>query len=194
MRKDLHPFATNLIENRLSFNHLPNDFPLGDIKTIARRKFSPSVTELKIYAECANNLVRRIVLEFCPQFNFPAKCCSNHINHEYSEVMSQKSFIATNPIIDANEAKYQNYVTILRTYEGWIAQIYYTAGLLKQLPEPQHPPTSDTLSVPGETRAHTNDDKDDPMREMKVVLGGDKPGNDLPERRTFCVVFTHHQT
>ena len=172
--EDLHLFATNFIENRLSFNHLPNEFPLGDIKTIARSKFSPSVAELKMYAQSAKILVGRIVLEFCPQFKFLQNVIPNHINHEYSEVMSQKSFIATMPIIDANEAKYQDCVKILRTYEGWIAQIYYKAGLLEKLPELQNPPIQDSPSVPGQTRAHTNDDKDDPMREMKVVMGGDQ--------------------
>ena len=47
--EDLHLFATNLIENRLTFNHLPNDSPLGDIKTFPRHKFSPNAAELKRY-------------------------------------------------------------------------------------------------------------------------------------------------
>ena len=172
--EDLHLFATNFIENRLSFRHLPNDSPLGDIKTLTRDKFSPSVAELKKYAQCAKILVGRIVLEFFPQFRFLKKVFPNHINHEFSEAMSQKSLIASMPIIDANEAKYQDCVKILRACEGWIAQIYYKAGLLDKLPETEDPPIPDTPSSQGQTRAHTIDDKDDPMREMKVVMGGDQ--------------------
>ena len=60
--EDLHPFATNFIENRLSFRHLSNDSPLGDIKTLTRDKFSLSVAELKKYAQCAKILVGRLFL------------------------------------------------------------------------------------------------------------------------------------
>lgn len=171
---DLHLFATNLIENRVNFNHLPNDSPLGDIKTFPRHKFSPSVSEIQRYAECAKVLVGRIVLEFCPKFGFLKKVIPNHIEHEFTEVMSQKSFIATMPIIDANESKYQDCVKILRTYEEWIAEIYNKAGLLENLPKKDDPPIPDGPSVPGQRQAHAADDQDDPMREMKVIMGGDQ--------------------
>lgn len=41
--EDLHLFASNLIQNRISFNHLPNDKPKGDIKKLPRRVFSFSM-------------------------------------------------------------------------------------------------------------------------------------------------------
>jgi hypothetical protein len=34
--EDLHLFATNLIENRLTFSHLPNEKPKGNIKDLPR--------------------------------------------------------------------------------------------------------------------------------------------------------------
>ena len=36
---DLHLFASNLIENRINFNHLPNDSPKGSIKDFPRHNF-----------------------------------------------------------------------------------------------------------------------------------------------------------
>ena len=171
---DLHLFATNLIENRIDFNHVPNDSPLGDIKTFPRNKFSPSSSEIKKYAECAKVLVGRLVLEFCPKFKFLKKVVPTHIEHAFSEAMSQKSFIASMPIIDANESKYQDCVKILRTYEKWIAEIYNKAGLLEILPKKDDPPIPVGPAASGQTQAHAMDDQDDPMREMKVVMGGDQ--------------------
>lgn len=38
--EDLHLFASNLIENRVNFAHLPNDHPKADIVCFPRHKFS----------------------------------------------------------------------------------------------------------------------------------------------------------
>ena len=47
--EDLHLFASNLIENRINFNHLPNDNPREDIKDCRRHNFSLNVNEWKTY-------------------------------------------------------------------------------------------------------------------------------------------------
>ena len=83
--EDLHLFASNLIENKVSFNHLPNDNPKENLKELSRNKFSLNVNELKRYAECAKILVGRIVLEFLPEFKFLKAVIPQHIPHEYSQ-------------------------------------------------------------------------------------------------------------
>ena len=132
--EDLHLFASSLIENRVSFNHLPNDNPKANLKELSRNKFSLNVNELKRYAECAKILVGRIVHKFLPEFKFLKAVIPQHIPHEYSQQMSQKSTVVRLPIINANEAKYEDCVTILRTYEKWIAEIYVKAGKLDKVP------------------------------------------------------------
>ena len=53
---DLHLFASNLIENRINFNHLPNDSPKGNIKDFPRHNFSLNVPEWKkVYRMCQND-------------------------------------------------------------------------------------------------------------------------------------------
>lgn len=72
MRKDiqndeLHLFASNLIENRVNFSHLPNDHPKRDIVHLPRHKFSLTVSDRKMYAESSKVLVgRESYLNSCP--------------------------------------------------------------------------------------------------------------------------------
>ena len=49
--EDLHLFASNLIENRVTFSHLPNDSPKDNILTLPQSKFSLNGMEWKKYAE-----------------------------------------------------------------------------------------------------------------------------------------------
>ena len=88
--------------------------------------------------------------------------------------MSQKSTVVSLPIINANEAKYEDCVTILRTYEKWIAEIYVKAGMLDKVPVVDNPPVPRGPAAPGQTDAHRQYTVDDPMREMKVVFAGDQ--------------------
>ena len=172
--EDLHLFASNLIENRLNFCHLPNDHPKGNILDFHRHSFSLSLNEWRMYAEYAKILVGRIILEFCPKFKCLKSVIPTHIPHMYSREMAQKSNIVSLPIINANEAKYEDCVNILRTYERWIAEIYVEAGLLQEVPHVENPPVPEGSAAPGQTDAHSEDTPDDPMREMKIVFGGDQ--------------------
>ena len=172
--EDLHLFASNLIENRVSFNHLPNDKPKGDIKQFPRKNFSLNVNEMRRYADCAKILVGRIVLEFLPKFKFLTSVVPDHISHEYSEQMSEKSTIVSLPITNANEAKYEDCVAILRTYEKWIAEIYVKAGKLDEAPVIENPPVPQGPAAPGQTDAHRHDTVHDPMHELKIAFSGDQ--------------------
>jgi hypothetical protein len=46
--------------------------------------------------------------------------------------------------------------------------------LLEKLPEKEDPPIPDEPSVPGQTQAYASEDKYDPMKDMKVIMGGDQ--------------------
>ena len=152
--EDLHLFASNLIENRVNFGHLPNNCSKGTIVNFPRHNFTLSGNEWKMYAESAKILVGRIILEFFPTFKFLKSVIPSHIQHKYSNEMAQKSNIASLPIINANDAKYEDCVNILRTYEKWIAEIYMEAGLLDDVPHVEDRPIPEGPAAPGETGAH----------------------------------------
>lgn len=132
--KDYHLFVTNLIANRIPFDHLPNNQPIGDIRYMDRKKFAVNMAEWECYRQTTKVLIGRIVVEFFPKFKFLKKVIPDHIDNRFSDKMSQKSTIISMPIIDANEARYADCVEILRTYEKWIAEIYQKAGKLTDMP------------------------------------------------------------
>ncbi|XP_057312277.1 uncharacterized protein LOC130653781 [Hydractinia symbiolongicarpus] len=173
--EDLHLLASNLIENRITFNHLPNDHPKENLRTISRCRFIPSRKEWEEYTKTSAVIVGRIMADFFTQFKFFKKVLPEHINHEYSEEMNKKSKIISMPIINANENNYQDCVVALRTFEFWIAEIYHKAGLLQDKPD-----VDDTIHIPegpampGQTYGHVAHTENDPMRDMKIPFSGDQ--------------------
>ena len=172
--EDLHLFASNLIENRVNFSHLPNVRPKGDIVNFPRHHFSLNVAEWKVYINCAKILTGRIIVEFFPKFKWLKAVIPAHIPHIYNGEMAQKSTIVSLPLLNANEAKYEDCVSILRSYEQWISEIYVKAGLLDEVPHVYNPEVPEGSAAPGQTNAHKEDTPDDPMREMKIVFAGDQ--------------------
>lgn len=138
-----------------------------------RHKYSLNVSDWKMYAESAKVLVGRILSEFLPKFKWVKSVMPVHIPHKYSKEMAKRSTIVSLPILDANEAKYEDCVRILRSYETWISEIYVEAGLLDEIPQVDNPLVPDGPAAPGQPEVHREDTPDDPMRKMKITFAGD---------------------
>ncbi|XP_066931058.1 uncharacterized protein [Clytia hemisphaerica] len=174
--KDLHLFASNLVANRLDFKDLPNAKPIGKISELKTSQLLPNVNEWKSYVSSVKVLIARILFEFFPEFKIFSSFYPDHIEHKFSDVMKCKSVTATLPIIDADEAKYQDCVKILRTYEKWIWELYDKAGLAP----PEIPdivvdvvPESNQAD-PGQPMAQVVFTSNDPMKDNKIVFAGDQ--------------------
>ena len=167
--------ATNLIENRVDSNHLPNEKAIvEDIRQLDRNKFSMTADDWKHYRWTASIIVGRILVENLPQFAFLKKILPTHIPHTYSKEMAQKSTIISMPILDINKIEYAECVKLLRQFELWTAEIYHRAGKLEKLPESHEPVLESNSAAPGQTHAHTLFTKDDPMKDMKIPYSGDQ--------------------
>ena len=127
-----------------------------------------------MYKNSAKILVGRIILEFFLKFKWLKSVIPTHIPHIYGKEMVQKSTIMSLPLLNSNEAKYQDCVNILRSYEKWIAEIYVKAGLLDDEPHVDNPQVPHGPAAPGQTYSHREDSPDDPMREMKIAFAGDQ--------------------
>ena len=172
---DLHLFSSNLIRNRLWFNHLPNDKPIGNINNLKRSTFSLNVNEWKAYISSSIVLIGRVFIEFFLEFSVFKDCFPAHITHQFTKEMSEKSKIVSMPTIDANETNYNDCVNILRQYESWIAEIYFQAGKLPRKPTVTDPPViNDASADPGQPLAHKNFTVGDNMKEMKIPFAGDQ--------------------
>ena len=172
--EDLHLFSSNFIGNRVSFINLPNEQPKCDICELSNNNFSLSIPEWREYIRTSKIIIGRILTRFFCKFSFLKKCIPDHIEHTYSEEMSQKSKVISMPIINANENSYNDCVHILRTYESWIIEIYHRAGLLPNIPQKDDPEVPVLLVPPGQPLAHSNFTENDIMKEMKIVFSGDK--------------------
>ena len=112
---DMHLFASNLIENRVSFDHLPNDKPKANIETLPLSTYYLNIKELKNYHATSKIIIGRIILDFLPYFHFLKEVVPDHIIHKYSDLMSRKSNIISLPIIDANDCVMcQNFTCVRR--------------------------------------------------------------------------------
>ena len=172
----MHLFASNIIVNRLSFNHLDNTSLKCPITNIDRECFFPNSNELKTLRENFKILVGRICVQFLTKFKFLKSIVTQSIEHKFSKEMTQKSTIVSFPILNCNENNYHDCVTILRTYEKGIFEIYQKAGLINQYPYLlQNPNLPDSpVCNPGQPGAHILSTSNDPIYFMKIPFAGDQ--------------------
>ena len=61
-----------------------------------------------MYINCAKILTGRIIVEFFTKFKWFKSVIPAHIPHIYGGEMAQKSTIVSLPLLNANEAKYED--------------------------------------------------------------------------------------
>ena len=88
---DIHWVNHNLVENRVSGNHLPDDGPIKDILDVENKDLIPSIADHK---EMYNNYlvhIQRILTKRIPALQCLSDHVPKHIKHKHSHEMSMKS-------------------------------------------------------------------------------------------------------
>lgn len=88
---DIHWVNHNIVENRVSGNHLPDDKPVKDVMEVENKDLIPSFADHK---ELYNNYlvhIQRILTKRIPALQCLSDHVSKHIRHKHTQEMSKKS-------------------------------------------------------------------------------------------------------
>ncbi|KAH3843149.1 hypothetical protein DPMN_116657 [Dreissena polymorpha] len=120
--RDLHLFASN-IASPDKYSLVPTRTPLTDLNA---EMFLLSGNYRSTLVNSYSVILGRILCEL-KAFSWMANVLPDHIHHPYQHEMSLKSDIFQLPIMMKNEAKHEDCVDILDTYEAVLSDYYHKA-------------------------------------------------------------------
>ncbi|XP_076080521.1 uncharacterized protein LOC143051506 [Mytilus galloprovincialis] len=130
---DLHLFASNALTSRLSSVDMDNRTPL--VPEVNRDVLKLTEAEIDNMKYSYSILIARI-LSTLDQFKWMSTVVPVHINHGYSAGMSQKSQVFQLPIQHKNEAKYEDILDIMDSYEKLLQKTFQEShGTVEMLDE-----------------------------------------------------------
>lgn len=91
--KDHHWFTLYAIKNRVHGEQLANDKPTADISTLPLTTWLPSVNDCVLLRDEFIILVSRVFVAKLKAFKVFSDVVQDHIPHQYSKEMSEKSHI-----------------------------------------------------------------------------------------------------
>lgn len=89
----LHFFHCYAALDRVNFQHLPNNGPIGRPADLPVSTFLPDFEDCSRLRENYAILIGRELVKKLPYFQIFAKCVPKHISHEHSQEMSMKSTV-----------------------------------------------------------------------------------------------------
>lgn len=89
--KDVHWVNHEMVENRVSGNHLPSEGQCAEILDVPNAQFCPSVDDQRKQRYSYLVLVSRILVDYFDSFSIFKSVCIRHIPHKYTKEMSSPS-------------------------------------------------------------------------------------------------------
>ncbi|XP_061179530.1 uncharacterized protein LOC133188164 [Saccostrea echinata] len=126
--KDFHFFASDYTPDRIDLSKYSDKGSIGDANSVRVENFLPSPEEEKMYRESLKIILAREMIAFSNKFLWMKMCIPDHIPHELSEEMSQKSTPFLMPILLKNETSYSDCIDILTSYTSQLEDWYTRAG------------------------------------------------------------------
>ena len=84
---DIHWVNHNIVENRVSGNHLPDDKPIKDIKDLQNKDLLPSTVDHKALYDNYIIHIQRILVKRILSLKCLDECAQKHIVHKHSKEM-----------------------------------------------------------------------------------------------------------
>ena len=126
--KDFHFFASDFTPDRINLSKYNDHGSIGNPNNVTVENFLPSAEEKKMYRESLKYILAREMVAFSEKFSWMKMCIPDHIPHELSEEMSQKSTPFLMPILLKNETSYSDCIDILSSYTSQLEDWYRRAG------------------------------------------------------------------
>ena len=118
--KMLHMFSMLVGQSRTPAPYLPCVGHGCDLAIVPPEFFLPSSDNVEKVKVNLVTLVSRVLTQYFPALVLLAKVVPKHIPHHYTEEMSKKSEVFVLDVLMKNEAKHQDMIEIMKTYQKYL--------------------------------------------------------------------------
>ena len=96
----IHAFHMYVTKDHVDASRVPNDKPVGNLETTPISTFVPSISDNIVLLENYITLVSRVLVKHLKYFSPFADCAPEHIQHEHSAEMANKSEIVSVTLVN----------------------------------------------------------------------------------------------
>ena len=124
--KDLHYFVSNIIFSRVATPDLSTSQVAVDRQSIIPAMLLPHGLYLERLQHCYMIILARIISDI-PAFSWMKSVIPKHIEHPYAAKMAKKSEVYPLPVMFKNEAKHEDCIDVLDSYEDLLTGYFQEA-------------------------------------------------------------------
>lgn len=120
----LHMYSILVSKSRLPSVDLDRSGRVAQVSTLPWSSFVPSSCDVEHVKRNLVVLVSRLLTQYFKDLAPLSKSVPQHIQHQFTHEMSQKSEVAVVDVLMKNEARHSDMVDIMRTMQGYLGDQY----------------------------------------------------------------------